>query len=85
VIIRASFRYDDAIEFSVCDSGAPVAADVLRGLLRGPVPSETGFGIGLYQTSRLAEISGFSLQLRENDPGKVCFSLRGEVRRGARG
>ena len=84
VIIRASFRCDDAIEFSVCDSGAPVAADVLRGLLRGPVPSETGFGIGLYQTSRLAEISGFSLQLRENDPGKVCFSLRGEVRRGAR-
>ena len=85
VLIRASFRCDDAIEFSVCDSGAPVAADVLRGLLRGPVPSETGFGIGLYQTSRLAEISGFSLQLRDNDPGRVCFSLRGEVRRGARG
>jgi hypothetical protein len=52
--------------------------------MRGPVPSETGFGIGLYQTSRLAEISGFSLQLRENDQGRVCFSLRGEVRRGAR-
>jgi hypothetical protein len=85
VVIRAAFRCDEAIEFSVCDSGAPVAADVLRGLLRGPVPSETGFGIGLYQTSRLAEISGFSLQLRENDPGKVCFSLRGEVRRGGRG
>ena len=84
VIIRASFRCDDAIEFSVCDSGAPVAADVLRGLLRGPVPSETGFGIGLYQTNRLAEISGFSLQLSQNDAGRVCFSLRGEVRRGAR-
>jgi hypothetical protein len=61
-----------------------VAAEVLRGLLKGPVPSETGFGIGLYQTGRLAEISGFSLQLRDNDPGRVCFSLRGEVRRGAR-
>jgi signal transduction histidine kinase len=85
VSIHASFRCDDAIEFSVCDSGAPVAPEVLRGLMRGPVPSETGFGIGLYQTSRLAEISGFSLQLRENDPGRVCFSLRGEVRRGARG
>ncbi|HET7766543.1 MAG TPA: hypothetical protein VFK92_15775 [Burkholderiales bacterium] len=84
VSISASFRCDDAIEFSVCDSGAPVASEVLRGLMRGPVPSETGFGIGLYQTSRLAEISGFSLQLRENDPGRVCFSLRGEVRRGAR-
>jgi len=52
--------------------------------LRGPVPSEAGFGVGLYQASRLAEISGFSLQLRENNPGKVCFSLRGEARRGAR-
>src|SRR2546425_5393879 len=85
VAIRATFRCNDTIEFSVCDSGAPVAAEVLRGLMRGPVPSETGFGIGLYQTSRLAEISGFSLQLRENDQGRVCFSLRGEVRRGARG
>jgi hypothetical protein len=80
VSIRASFRCTDDIELSVCDTGAPVAAEVLRGLLRGPVPSETGFGIGLYQTSRLAEISGFSLQLRDNDPGRVCFSLRGEVR-----
>ena len=84
VSVSASFRCDDTIEFSVCDSGTPVASEVLRGLMRGPVPSETGFGIGLYQTSRLAEISGFSLQLRENDQGKVCFSLRGEVRRGAR-
>jgi signal transduction histidine kinase len=85
VAVHASFRCNDAIEFSVCDSGTPVAAEVLRGLMRGPVPSETGFGIGLYQTSRLAEISGFSLQLRDNDHGRVCFSLRGEVRRGARG
>jgi signal transduction histidine kinase len=84
VTVRASFRCNGAIEFSVCDSGSPVAAEVLRGLLKGPVPSETGFGIGLYQTGRLAEISGFSLQLRDNDPGRVCFSLRGEVRRGAR-
>jgi len=76
VAIRATFRCNDTIEFSVCDSGAPVAAEVLRGLMRGPVPSETGFGIGLYQTSRLAEISGFSLQLRENEQGRVCFSLR---------
>jgi signal transduction histidine kinase len=84
VRIQVTFRCDDAIEFSVCDSGAPVASEVLRGLMRGPVPSDAGFGIGLYQTSRLAEISGFSLQLRENDPGRVCFSLRGESRRGAR-
>lgn len=82
VAIRAGFRCSNSIEFHVCDTGTPVVAEVLRGLLRGPVPSETGFGIGLYQASRLAEISGFSLQLRDNEPGRVCFSLRGEVRRG---
>jgi len=83
VKISASLVCADTLEFSVCDSGAPVAEDVLKGLLRGPVSSETGFGIGLYQTSRLAEISGYSLQLRDNEPGRVCFSLRGQVRRGA--
>lgn len=82
VSISATFLCNDTIEFSVCDTGNPVAAEVLKGLLRGPVPSENGFGIGLYQTSRLAEISGYSLQLRDNDLGRVCFSLRGEVRRG---
>ena len=82
VKISANFACNDTIEFSVCDSGAPVAEEVLKGLLRGPVPSESGFGIGLYQTSRLAEISGYSLQLRDNDAGRVCFSLRGQVRRG---
>jgi signal transduction histidine kinase len=85
VAVRASFRCRDTIEFSVCDSGTPIVAEVLKGLLRGPVPSDTGFGIGLYQTSRLAEISGFSLRLTSNQPGRVCFSLLGEVRRGARG
>src|SRR5947209_7862498 len=30
VAVRATFRCNDTIEFSVCDSGAPVAAEVLR-------------------------------------------------------
>src|SRR3954469_19716760 len=84
VTVRATFHCRDSIQFSVCDSGTPVAAEVLKGLLRGPVPSDTGFGIGLYQTGRLAEISGYSLQLTTNEPGRVCFSLLGEVRRGGR-
>jgi len=33
--------------------------------------------------SSQASVSG-TPRLRENDPGRVCFSLRGEVRRGAR-
>ena len=80
VTIRVSFVCKETVEFSVCDSGEPVASEVLQGLLRGPVPSQTGYGIGLYQSSRLAEISGFSLALTQNETGRVCFTLRGDVR-----
>jgi hypothetical protein len=52
-------------------------------LLRAPVPSETGFGIGLYQAVRLSENSGFSISLAANEPGNVCFSLRGEKKMGS--
>ena len=79
--IRVGFSCGPTIELRVCDSGAPVAAEVLKGLLRGPVPSESGFGIGLYQAARLAEASGFSLQLAENARGHVCFTLKGEIYR----
>jgi signal transduction histidine kinase len=83
VAVTASFSCQGAIELSVRDSGEPVAAEVLQGLLRAPVSSQSGFGIGLYQTSKLAEISGFALTLSKNEAGNVCFTLRGEVR-GAR-
>lgn len=72
----------DQILLRVCDTGSPVAGAALRGLLRGPVPSETGYGIGLYQVARQAEHAGFSLRLARNEPGAVCFELAGEVRRG---
>jgi len=84
VAIQVSFLCRESIEFSVCDTGDPVAAEVLQGLLRGPVPSQTGYGIGLYQSSRLAEISGFALALTRNERGRVCFTLRGDVRGGHR-
>jgi hypothetical protein len=80
ITITVGFNCADNIELSVCDSGAPVAAPILQGLLRGPVPSESGFGIGLYQTAKLAEICGFALTVSRNDPGHVCFCLRGEPR-----
>ena len=80
VIVKAKFCCGEAIEFSVCDSGEPVPADILQGLLKGPVRSSSGFGIGLFQTARLAENSGFSLSLSSNDHGAVCFTLTGEGR-----
>jgi len=81
IAVRAVFQCKDVIEFEVCDTGAPVSADVSKGLLRGPVPSASGFGIGLYQAAQLADMSGFSLQLSENRQGAVRFTLRGAGRR----
>lgn len=78
IAIRARLDCGEAIEFSVRDSGKPVASEVLGNLLRGPVPSEAGFGIGLYQAARLTEDSGFAISLSANEPGNVRFSLRGE-------
>jgi hypothetical protein len=82
VQVTVKFECGDAIELSVSDTGRMVAAEVLRGLLRGPVPSASGYGIGLYQAARHAEVSGFSLQLADNEEGYVRFLLRGDVRRG---
>jgi hypothetical protein len=80
VEVHATLRCSDVIELIIRDSGMPVSPDIVQGLLRGPVPSQTGFGIGLYQTAKLAEISGFALTLSRNEPGNVCFTLRGDMR-----
>ena len=80
VAVKVKFLCADAIEFSVCDSGEPVPSEILQGLLREPVHSSSGFGIGLYQTARLAEKFAFSLRLSSNEAGAVCFALRGEGR-----
>ena len=82
VQVTVSITCGDEIVLRVCDSGRPVSRNVLQGLLRGPVPSDTGYGIGLYQVARQAEMSGFGFRLAANEPGQVCFELRGEVRRG---
>ena len=80
--IAVSFDCADGVRFSVRDGGAAVAAEVLRGLLRGPVPSQGGFGIGLYQTARMAEHAGYALRLSSNEPGNVCFTLSADFRPG---
>jgi signal transduction histidine kinase len=64
----------------VCDSGSAVPPQVVAGLLRGPVASTTGLGIGLYQAARQAEASGYRLVLAKNEPGEVCFALLVEQR-----
>ncbi|MBP9804335.1 MAG: hypothetical protein KBE22_05450 [Candidatus Accumulibacter sp.] len=48
--------------------------------LRGPVPSDSGLGIGLYQVARHAEACGYSLVLAHNTDGKVSFVLSGPLK-----
>lgn len=64
---------------SVCDSGAPIPGNITANLLRSVVASENGLGIGLYQAARWAEQLGYRLVLVSNQPGKVCFELRGQM------
>jgi signal transduction histidine kinase len=73
--IQATLDAGAAPQLRVCDSGAAVAAQVARVLLRAPVRSNTGLGIGLFQAARYAEKSGYALTLAENRDGAVCFAL----------
>jgi hypothetical protein len=60
------------------NSGDPVPGDIVRGLFREPVVTEsgTGLGIGLYQVARLAAHAGYAIDLAHNEPGRVAFRLR---------
>ena len=57
-------------------SGA-VPAHMEPTLLRSPMSSATGLGIGLYQAARLADSRGYRLALETNRDGEVCFALTG--------
>ena len=67
---------NDASWMSVCDSGAAVREALSGELLRAPVPSDNGLGIGLYHAARQAERQGYELRLVSNANGRVCFELK---------
>ncbi len=76
LLIEVSLRVEEGVCLAVCDDGAPIPAEVARELLRAPVPSQSGLGIGLYQCARHAESFGYELKVAVNEPGRVCFELR---------
>ncbi|HEY9397819.1 MAG TPA: ATP-binding protein, partial [Burkholderiales bacterium] len=82
VKMKARFDCGDRVQFSVTDTGAPVPEEIMRKLLRGPVHSETGYGVGLYQVARQAREAGFELRIVSNLPRRVCFELAGELSAG---
>jgi signal transduction histidine kinase len=75
--IAVSLTIDAAVALRVKDSGAAIPEDITRRLLRGPVDSPGGLGIGLYQAARQAEAAGYTLTLEGNRDGEVCFMLAG--------
>jgi signal transduction histidine kinase len=75
VRVRVSLDCGERIALRVCDSGAAVSPELAATLLRAPVSSRNGLGIGLYQAARLAESGGYRLELESNRDGRVCFAL----------
>lgn len=73
--ISASFSCALKPKLSICDEGVPLNESVARQLFKGPVPSQTGLGIGLYQAWRQADEQGYRLRLVSNQIGKVCFEI----------
>jgi hypothetical protein len=74
--IAARFTLDEGVEFSVTDNGAAIPAVLVHDVLRAPVQSDSGLGIGLFQAAQQAQALGFSLELHENRDGEVCFALK---------
>jgi hypothetical protein len=66
---------DSGFELMICDTGAAIAEEIASGLFVGPVPSESGYGTGLYHAARYAQAAGYHLTLVENRAGRVCFLL----------
>jgi signal transduction histidine kinase len=74
--VRVTFSAVHGGTLTVTDNGLPVPRNIVYQLFAGPVQSETGLGVGLYQSSRLANDLGYVLSLASNEPGEVSFVLR---------
>jgi signal transduction histidine kinase len=77
VRVRVALEGGDLLRLRVRDTGSPVPPEVEKNLLRGPVASAGGLGIGLYQAARQARAAGYVLELESNREDDVCFTLSG--------
>jgi signal transduction histidine kinase len=75
--VRVALECGERVALRVCDSGEALPAEIAASVLRAPVSSRGGLGIGLYQAARQAEASGYRLALESNRNGEVCFALTG--------
>lgn len=75
VSVRAELSCGKGIALSVEDDGEPAPEHVARNLFLGPINSELGLGVGLYQAARQASQLGYELNLNMNQPSLVRFRL----------
>ena len=73
--IVARMQWDGGFHFSVCDDGQPVPEQLVQQLFAAPVQSNSGLGVGLYQSAKFAKEQGYRVGLYTNRPGQVCFGL----------
>ncbi len=78
VQVRVTFSAVSGGTLAVCDNGAALSKGMADQLFDAPVASQTGLGVGLYQSSRQATQLGYRLALAANEPGMVCFVLTRE-------
>lgn len=72
---RVAVQLVDGRRLQVIDDGAAVAEKVAGDLFRGPVPSDSGLGVGLFQAATFADQSGYRLRLVANSDRQVVFEL----------
>ncbi len=63
----------DGVALSVTDDGSAIAPALADGLLREPMLSNDGLGIGLYHAARQADTLGYRLALAESRAGAGHF------------
>lgn len=78
VQVRVTFSAARGGTLAVCDNGAALAKTTADQLFDAPVASQTGLGVGLYQSAKQASQVGYRLALAANEPGMVCFVLMRE-------
>jgi signal transduction histidine kinase len=75
--VRVTFSAAHGGTLTVCDDGAAIPKTLVPQLFESPVPSRSGYGIGLYQSAKQAVQQGYRVALAANEPGLVCFILTG--------
>lgn len=76
IVICVHFSTEEGLMLRVTDSGSRIEKDREKRLFQEILPSNSGYGVGLYQASQWAGRSGFELLLEKNADGEVSFLFR---------